>query len=503
MINLSIRQGKFPEAWKPQLIMPFHKKKEKNLLQNYRPVSHLVQIGKLAELAVKEQIVEHFTSNNLFHPNHHGGLAHHSTSTALIQLHDLWLSSAENKELSATCLLDQSSAYDLLPHSIFEEKLSLYNFNDNSIKWIMSFLQNRKQIVKIENKYSEPILNGPHGAAQGSVLAGVLHNINCNDFPECHEHENASSVLFVDDDSDNVHTDNEADLHSLLQQEVNNSVRWLSDNRLCTAPDKSKILVIGTNKLKKLRKFNDMKITIEGEEINESQSEKILGVVMNNQMTFKSHIYGDKDNEGLLSQLSKRVGIISKLSKQISPEKLNPFVQGIFYSKLSYCLPLFGNVFGLEVYKDDESRYQNYTIKDNYKIQVLQNKINRILTRSGKRTSTKELLNMTKSLSVQQMIAYQTLVMTYKILQTTKPVYISNKISQNENMTNLRNKRKTLNVPRMKLAQAREGFVNRAAVLYNKLDEGTRNSETITVFKRQTRQWVLKNILVKPQKGYR
>ena len=114
LINLSIRKSIFAARWKPQMIFPFHKKKEKDVLGNYRSVSHLVQIGKMIEYAVYFQIVEHFTTNNLFHPNHHGSLANHSTATAITQLFDMWHQAAETQELSAVCLLDQSAAYDLL-----------------------------------------------------------------------------------------------------------------------------------------------------------------------------------------------------------------------------------------------------------------------------------------------------------------------------------------------------------------------------------------------------
>ena len=47
IVNLSIRKSTFASRWKPQLIFPFHKKKEKDKLENFRPVSHLVQIGKI------------------------------------------------------------------------------------------------------------------------------------------------------------------------------------------------------------------------------------------------------------------------------------------------------------------------------------------------------------------------------------------------------------------------------------------------------------------------
>ena len=52
LINLSIRQKRFAGRWKPQLIFPHFKKKERELMENYRPVSNLVQVGMMVEYAV-------------------------------------------------------------------------------------------------------------------------------------------------------------------------------------------------------------------------------------------------------------------------------------------------------------------------------------------------------------------------------------------------------------------------------------------------------------------
>ena len=124
-------------------------------------------------------------------------------------------------------------------------------------------------------------------------------------------------------------------------------------------------------------------------------------------------MHGDADNEGLITQLSKRLGILKQLSRRMSLERLKLFAAGIFYSKLSYCLPVFGNVFGLDDrYKEDNSRYTSFTTSDNNKLQVLQNSLNRLLTGADYNTSTVKLLEKSDSLSVQQMIAFQTIVMT-------------------------------------------------------------------------------------------
>ena len=150
-----------------------------------------------------------------------------------------------------------------------------------------------------------------HAVPQGSVLGGLLHIINCNDFPACHDEGEA--VVYVDDDSDVVHAADPKELKRLIQQEATNSANWLNDNRLCVAGEKSKLLIIGTNKLKKQKLREKLTIKVDGKDIVETDSEKVLGIVINNQLSWKNHLYGDENHEGLVTQLSKRLGILRKL----------------------------------------------------------------------------------------------------------------------------------------------------------------------------------------------
>ena len=60
----------------------------------------------------------------------------------------------------------------------------------------MSYLWKRTQMVQVEVRMSKPIEGGEYSVPQGSVLRGLLHIINTNDYPACHTV--GKSVIFVD-----------------------------------------------------------------------------------------------------------------------------------------------------------------------------------------------------------------------------------------------------------------------------------------------------------------
>jgi uncharacterized membrane protein required for colicin V production len=137
---------------------------------NYRPVSHIIEVSKIVAYVIHEQVYNHFINNKIFHRNHHGNLANHSTTTALIQLMDMWLEAAENHKLIAALLLDMSAGFDMIDHELFLEKLKIYKFSENSIKWFKSYLENRRQLVQVETKTSDPEVLTEVAVPQGSIL---------------------------------------------------------------------------------------------------------------------------------------------------------------------------------------------------------------------------------------------------------------------------------------------------------------------------------------------
>ena len=88
-------------------------------------------------------MVAYLSENNLIHPNHHAYRANHNTTTALIQMYDVWLDSLEKYEMAGVCFLDMSAAFDIVDHPLLIRKLELYGFDRGILDWFTSYLSDR------------------------------------------------------------------------------------------------------------------------------------------------------------------------------------------------------------------------------------------------------------------------------------------------------------------------------------------------------------------------
>ena len=67
-----IKQGKFPAEWKKTNVVPVHKKRDKQILKNYRPVSLLPVCGKIFECLIYNNLFEYFIESDLISQNQSG-----------------------------------------------------------------------------------------------------------------------------------------------------------------------------------------------------------------------------------------------------------------------------------------------------------------------------------------------------------------------------------------------------------------------------------------------
>ena len=420
LINITIRKGSFSTQWKKAKVLPAFKNKGNRFdLKFYRPLSNLPEVSKLAERAVHNQLFHYLYSNNLIHPNHHGFLRNCSTSTALQQMVDTWLQSLDDGKIVSALFLDLSAGFDVINHQLLLRKLHLYKFSTSTMNWFRSYLVGRYQSVQVESALS-PLLPVPYGVPQGSILGSLLFLIFINELPEVTKvprdvevvDPEAEIIVYADDNTPFTADAEPEVLQEKLQHEADTVSDWFEKNDMVVSSEKTKLMIVTTtaNRASKLTQNGiSFNVSVCGNLKNETKSEKLLGITMNNQLNWKNHLYGDEENIGLVKELSKRVGMLRQIRKYVNNTVFKLILNGLFTSKLIYGITIYGGVWGLPgVLNEDPINSTSITKEDMRKLQVLQNSAIRLLLSKPRDTHVKTLLQESNQMSVHQLVAYHT-----------------------------------------------------------------------------------------------
>ena len=319
--------------------------------------------------------------------------------------------------------------------------------------------------------------------------------------------EDTGIVVYADDNTPITCHYNPNTLQINIQEMANQATTWITDNKLSCSGEKTKLLVMGTatNRNIKLESVNKkLSVMVCGETVEEVSAENLLGIVINNTCTWKNHMHGYndgvKDKPGLIKQLSRRVGLLSRLNRYLRPRQFSMVMNGLFNSKLIYGISVWGGVWNIPGILNDVDRSSpSLTKEDNRQLQTLQNKVMRMQTRLPKETPTVHLLQASGQLSVQQLTAYHSLLQVYKAKMFKQPEYIYSRLFPNGNIVDeearvsrsLRNNLIRIDVD---LAITRNAFFYRSSRLWNAIPMDIRNSVSIKSFKVGVKKWIRENI---------
>ena len=327
IINLSIETHQFPSSWKVAKIIPLFKKGDPLNPKSYRPVASLPILSKVLEKAVFLQVMDYMDSYQLLHPNHHGFRTGHSTTTCLIQLYDTWVEALDQGKYTGTCFLDLSAAFDIVDHSLLIEKLKLYGFTPGALGWVESYLKGRFQAVYIESFLSrvQPV---PTGVPQGSILGPLLYTIFTNELPELiHDHQAKDTKYFnmhcsmcgnlccyADDSTVSVSSSDPEEITTKLAERYEVISEYMSNNRLKLNGDKTHLMLLASSYTWSNKLNNDsINLDTGNEVIKTSQTERLLGVLVNQNLKWANHILLGNPGQGELSlihQLGKRLAAL-------------------------------------------------------------------------------------------------------------------------------------------------------------------------------------------------
>ena len=410
IINLSIKQGYFPKAWKIGKTIPLHKKNSKLIAANYRPISLLSRLSLVCEKIIHEQISSYFVKNNLFHQNQHGYLKNRSCTTALLTVYDKWVRAVNEKKLVGVLCLDFTAAFDLVSREKLVEKLKDYGAGIRTQKWIDSYMKDRKQFVTVNTTNSKTKVV-KWGVPQGSRLGPLLFLIFVNDMMKTVEH--GSCEMYADDSAITVMGDSTSEIQEKLEANAKKITNWLEENYLMLAPEKSELMIVSNKQT--VKQLQNVEIQVEGKTIRQKQQIKLLGITLDNNLSFNTYINGTCGEKGLIQTLSNRIWLIDSMRKTMTENTCRMLMNGLFFGKLC---------FGMELYAGQNTS----TIKQ---LQLLEDRCVKIVT--GQKSS-KETLDRCKWLNIENTLKKQTIMTLYKIRVHKQPEYLL-KLIMNERAT--------------------------------------------------------------------
>ena len=259
-------------------------------MNNYRPVSNLCFIAKILEKLVLSQVSSCLNSHNLYNTCQSAYRPGHSTETALLKVVDDLFLSLNKGNISVQALLDFSSAFDTIDHTILVHRLHTdFGFTDTVLQWFSSYLTDRTHYISLSNHSSAiaPVHSGvPHCSVLGPMLFTMYikplstlltHTIIYHSFTDDLQLQMAAPP------------DGLSELLHSMQSCIGDVKAWATAKMLKLNDNKTELMFVSSKRTKHLHDV-PTSITIGNAQIPYKQSVKNLSFTLDCHLTMNAHV---------------------------------------------------------------------------------------------------------------------------------------------------------------------------------------------------------------------
>lgn len=461
-INLCLKQGIFPDSLKIAKIIPIYKSGSRSDPSNYRPISVLPVMSKIIEKILYNRLESFLKSNNFFYQKQYGFRPQSNTLSATIDLITKIKNKIDRKQLTLGIFIDLKKAFDTVSPKLLIQKLSDIGVKGKALDIFKSYMQNRKQLVKIgENKSNTNIVS--FGVPQGSILGPLLFVIYINNISQIGL--NGDLSLYADDTSLFYFGHSIDSIIPVVQADLNLVNDWFKSNLLTINTSKT-CYVIFSAKNKTIP--NNIELKINNEQIQRKNKEKYLGLILDNYLNWKPHI------EKIRNKLLSLTGALHSLSKCLPRNVRYIIYNSLVKPHIDYLIEIWGTA-----------------AKSNLEIiQVAQNKLIKTLFNYKFRTPTQKIYEDTKIMNIAKTYKYYTCLLIHKILNKninttltfTKKHQVQKKKLRNSNFLVTRTPRTNY---------GKKNIEYEGINMYNNLPLTIKEAKNITMFKKLLKVYIV------------
>ena len=349
IFKTSFDSGVLPSLLKSSYIIPIHKGESKAEPSNYRNISLTSHLIKTFERILVKPLVRHLEVNLKMDPRQHGGRTGRSTLSQLILHHDQILKAMEEGANVDAIYLDFAKAFDKVDHGLLLHKLKKVGVKGKMGRWIQEFLKNRENQVLVDDQKSL-IFFLKSGVPQGSVLGPILFLIYISDISEGLSVE---PLVYVDDTKAIKRIEKEEDAEE-LQKDITQLYNWGKENNM--EFNKSKFVVLRYGKDSRVKENTIYFSGDTDEVIEEKESTRDLGVIMQNDGSFSEHI------EKICSKVRQKSGWMFRSFYNRQGWFLRHMWNSLIQPHIDYCSQLWAPGEGGELVKI-EKLLKDYTAR--------------------------------------------------------------------------------------------------------------------------------------------
>uniref|UniRef100_A0A803SSU4 Reverse transcriptase domain-containing protein n=2 Tax=Anolis carolinensis TaxID=28377 RepID=A0A803SSU4_ANOCA len=471
VVNASLREGIVPASLKLAVIKPLLKKPslDPTQLDSYRPISNLPFLGKVLERVVAAQLQAFLVDTDFLDPAQSGFRPGHGTETALVALVDDLRRELDRGSVSLLVLLDLSAAFDTIDHGILLGRLAGMGLGGTVLQWLHSFLEGRSQMVSLGDACSAP-QPLTCGVPQGSVLSPMLFNIYMKPLGEIIRSFGVRCHLYADDvqlcHSFPPVTKEAVQVLNRCLAAVSD---WMRANKLKLNPDKTEVLLVS----RRAEQGIGLQPVLDGVALPLKTQVRSLGVLLDSSLSLEPQVLA----------VARRAFAQLRLVRQLRPflgrSDLATVVHALVTARLDYCNAL----------------YVGLPLKTARKLQLVQRAAARLITGAAYRERTTPLLSQLHWLPICYRAQFKVLVLTYKALNGSGPIYLSERISSYEPTRTLRSSGEALlSIPpasQARLVGTRDrAFSVAAPRLWNSLPSDIRQAPSLLGFRKKLKTWL-------------